>query len=67
MGHTTITVKTETRDKLAALKMDGRFKNLDALIDELLVDYRRQRLRETSLLMRRKMKEKGLTLKDLVK
>ena len=67
MGNTTITVRTETRDKLATLKMDGQFKNLDALIDELLVEYRRKKLRETSLLMRRKMKEKGLTLKDLIK
>jgi len=66
MANTTITVKTDTRDELAALKMDGRFKNLDALIGELLIEYRRKKLQETSLLMRRKMKEKGLTLKDLI-
>jgi hypothetical protein len=66
MANTTITVKTDTRDKLAALKMDGQFKNLDALIGELLIEYRRKKLQETSLLMRRKMKEKGLTLKDLI-
>jgi hypothetical protein len=67
MSNTTITVRTETRDKLAALKMDGRYKNLDALIDELLIEFRRKKLRETSILMRRKMKEKGLTLRDLIR
>lgn len=67
MAQTTITVRTETRDQLVAAKLEGRFRSLDALIEELLVDYRRLKLKETSALMRRRMKEKGLTLRDLVK
>lgn len=67
MESTTITVRRETRDKLVAAKLEGRFKSLDSLIEALLVDYRRQRLREASALMRRKMKEQNLTLKDLIK
>ena len=66
MANTTITVRKETRDKLVEAKMAGEFRNLDALIDELLLDYRRRVLRETSETMRRKMKEKGLTLRDLI-
>lgn len=64
---TTITVDRETRDRLVAAKMEGGYPSLDALLRELLVAYRRARLREASDLMRRKMKEKGLTLKDLIR
>lgn len=64
---TTITVDKETRDRLVTAKMDGGYPSLDALLRDLLVVYRRARLREASELMRRKMKEKGLTLKDLIR
>lgn len=67
MGSTTITVRTETRDRLVSAKLEGKFRSLDALIEELLVEYRRKKLQETSALMRRKMREKGLTLRDLIR
>jgi len=67
MTSTTITVRRETRDKLVSAKLEGRFRNLDALIDQLLIDYRRRRLQETSETMRRRMKEKGLSLRDLIR
>jgi hypothetical protein len=67
MSSTTITVRTETRDQLVSAKLEGKYRSLDALIEELLIEYRRKRLQETSELMRRKMKEKGLTLRDLIK
>ena len=64
---TTITVEKETRDRLMSVKLEGGYASLDALIRDMLVEFRRARLREASELMRRKMKEKGLTLKDLIR
>jgi hypothetical protein len=64
---TTITVDRETRDRLVAAKMEGGYPSLDALLRELLVAYRRARLREASRLMRQRMQVKGLTLKDLIR
>jgi len=64
---TTITVEKETRDRLVAAKLEGGYPSLDALLRDLLVEYRRAQLRAASGLMRRKMKEKGLTLKDLIR
>ena len=63
---TTITVENETRDRLMSMKLDGEYASLDALLRDMLVEFRRARLRKASTLMRRKMAEKGLTLKDLI-
>jgi len=63
---TTITVEKETRDRLMSLKLDGEYASLDALLRDMLVEFRRARLRRASTLMRRKMAEKGLSLKDLI-
>ena len=63
---TTITVEKETRDRLMSLKLDGEYPSIDALLRDMLVEFRRARLRQASALMRRKMTEKGLTLKDLI-
>ncbi len=65
--QTTITVQRETRDRLIAAKLAGGYRNLDSLIRDLLAEYRRARLREAGELLRRKMKEKGVTLKDLIR
>lgn len=67
MAATTITVERETRDRLIAAKLEGGYRSLDGLIRALLAEHRRVRLREASALLRRKMKEKGLTLKDLIR
>lgn len=64
---TTITVEKETRDRLMAAKLDGSYRSLDALVRELLSDFRLRRLQEASDMLRRRAKEKGLTLKDLVR
>ncbi len=63
---TTITVEKETRDRLMSLKLEGEYASLDALLRDMLVEFRRAGLRKASTLMRRKMAEKGLTLKDLI-
>jgi len=62
---TTITVERETRDRLMAAKLEGQYRNLDALVRDLLAQHRRTRLREASDLFRRRMKVKGLTPRDL--
>ena len=63
---TTITVEKETRDRLMALKLEGEYPSIDELLRDMLVEFRRARLRKAGALMRRKMAEKGLTLKDLI-
>ena len=63
---TAVTVERETRDRLMSLKLEGEYASLDALLRDMLVEFRRARLRKASTLMRRKMAEKGLTLKDLI-
>ena len=67
MPSTTITVDKGTRDRLLAAKLEGSYRSLDALLRDLLADYRKERLREAGELLRRKMKEKGLTLRDLIR
>ena len=62
-----IIVDKETRDRLVTAKLAGGYPSLDALLRNLLVVHRRTRLRDASGLMRRKMEEKGLTLKDLIR
>jgi hypothetical protein len=63
---TTITVERNTRDRLMSLKLDGEYASLDALLRDMLIEFRRSRLRKASGLMRQKMAQKGLTLKDLI-
>ena len=67
MAGTTITVAKETRNRLAAAKLEGGYRSLDALLRDMLADYRRAQLRAAGDLLRRKMKEKGLTLPDLIR
>lgn len=40
---------------------------MDAFLRELLVRYRKERLREAGEILRRRMEKKGLTLRDLVR
>ncbi len=65
--NTTITVQKETRDRLVAAKLAGGYRSLDTLLRDLLAEYRRNRLREAGELLRKRMKEKGVTLKDLIR
>jgi len=67
MDSTTITVDKETRDRLLAAKLEGGYRSLDAFLRELLVRYRKERLREAGEILRRRMEKKGLTLRDLVR
>jgi len=67
MTLTTVSMRKELRDQLVAEKLAGDFPSLEAVIENLLIDKRRKRLRESSELMRRKMKEKGLKLEDLIR
>ena len=47
-------------------EVEGGYRSIDGLLRDLLADYRRERLREGGELLRRKMKKKGLTLRDLI-
>lgn len=66
MPSATITVDKGARDRLLAAKLEGGYRSLDALLQDLLARYRKKRLREAGELLRRKMKAEGLTLRNLI-
>ena len=67
MATTTITVDKETRDRLVAAKLAGGHPSIDALLRDMLAQYRLAKMREASETMRRRMKARGLTLRDLIR
>lgn len=66
MSTTTISVSKKTRDRLSRAKQEGEYRNLDELLEDLLAERRLRHLKEESKRFRKRMKAKGLTLKDLV-
>lgn len=67
MEVTTIAIPIELRNKLIALKMQEKAKNIAALIEKLYIEYRKQKLNELSDLFRKKLKERGVTFDELLK
>jgi len=63
---TTIAVSPETRNKLVQLKLEEGYKNLDALLEKMIVDYKKQKLLGASELFREKLTGRGLKVRDLV-
>ena len=63
---TSISVSNETRDKLMKLRIEGGFPNMDALIRDMLILYRKERFFRDSREFRRRMDEKGYKPEDLV-
>ena len=59
----TISIPEELHKKIVALKMQEGAKNAAELIDKLIIEYRKQRLREFSEEFRKSLKEKGITTK----
>ncbi len=63
---TTIAISEETRKRLLQLKLDENFKNMDELIKLLIVDHKISKLSQASKLFQERMKQRNLTLADLV-
>ncbi len=63
---TTIAISEETRKMLLQLKSDENIKEMDDLIKLLIVDHKVYRLSQASKLFQDRMKQKNLTLADLV-
>ena len=63
---TSISVTKSTRNDLLMLKLREGHQSIEALIRELIVKYKKQRLTEEAEGFRRRMTQKKLFLKDLV-
>lgn len=63
---TTIAVSDETRRKLMEIKIREGARSLDDVLARIAIQYRKLRLMEASDLFRRRLKEAGLDLRDLV-
>jgi hypothetical protein len=63
---TSISVTRGTRNDLLMLKLREGHQSIEALIRELIVKYKKQRLLEESAGFRRRMARRKLRLKDLV-
>jgi len=63
--NTSISVSSETRDKLMMMRIEEGYPNMDSLLKGMLISYRKDRFLKDSKEFQRRMEEKGYTLKDL--
>ena len=63
----TVAISEETHKDLVNLKLAERTGSTDELIHKLIIEYRKQKLEKASQMFRDAMKEKGLTLQDILK
>lgn len=64
---TTISVSDETRRRLSQMKAQEGAKSMDELLNRMAADHRKLRLMEVSEKMRKRVKDLGLTPKDLLR
>jgi hypothetical protein len=62
-----VSVRPETKNSLEEAATIERSPDVDAFLVELSANYRLAKLRKWSRLLRRRMRERGLTLDDLLK
>ncbi|HLD41936.1 MAG TPA: hypothetical protein VJB06_02785 [archaeon] len=63
----TVALSEETHRDLVNLKLQAKVSSTDELVHRLIIEHRKQRLEKASQMFRDAMKEKGLTLKDILK
>ena len=63
---TSISVTEDTRNALQTLKMEEGYPSMEALIRDMLLWYKKQRLMEAGRTFRARMDRKGLTPQDLI-
>lgn len=63
---TTVAVSENTRKSLLMLKIEEGYKNIDELVSNLILRYKKQKLLESSELFRERMDSGELTVQDLI-
>lgn len=63
---TTIAVSGQTRKKLMQIKLDEHFKNIDELIEKMVIEHKLTRLTNASKLFQERMKQYDLELSELI-
>ncbi len=63
---TTVAVSENTRKSLLMLKIEEEYKNIDELVSNLIIIYKKQKLLEPSELFEQRMDLRKLTVKDLI-
>jgi hypothetical protein len=64
---TTISVSEQVKKELAKLKIELGYPSMDSLIKDAIFEMRNRKFEDASKLFREKLKEKGLTVKDIQK
>jgi len=64
---TSLSVTEATRNKLMILKMEEGYPSVEALLNDMIVKYKKMRLEAVGTEFRRRMKRKKLKPRDLVK
>lgn len=67
MGYTTISVKKKTKNELKKLKEIYDTNSMDKLLRHLIVQAKMKQIDEFGNEFRRRIKEKNLTLEDIIK
>jgi hypothetical protein len=63
---TTVAVSENTRKSLLILKIEEGYKNIDELVSNLILRYKKQKLLESSELFKQRMDLQKLTVQDLI-
>ena len=63
---TTIALSNDSRKELIMLKVEEGFKNMDELVRQLIIQYKKNKLIRASEKIRKRMKELKLSLSDLI-
>ena len=62
-----IGISEELHKKLIALKLQEGSKNAAELIEKLIIEYKKQKFRESSQVFREALNKKGITFKEFLK
>jgi hypothetical protein len=67
MSYTTISIKNKTKKELKDLQLRYNAKSMDELVKTLIVEVKKKKIDDFSQEFQRKLREKNLTLEDIVK
>ncbi len=62
----TISVSKETKKELQKLKIEEGEKSLDSLLRKVISTYKKYKFLKASILFRKKLEEKGVSINDIV-
>jgi len=63
---TTIALSSDSHKELIMLKVEEGFRNMDELVRQLIIQYKKNKLVRASENIRKRMKELKLSLSDLI-